>query len=575
VIAFSCVATLVGSYSFVKYSANAYKNGFSSSMSYMNDWMWLPLMMFGWIPIIFYSKIKSVPEYFEKRFNPATRLALTVFMLVYLTGYIGINFYTMGVVMQPILKINILYIVIFVAVICAVYITAGGQTSVIMTDLLQGVLLLIAGVTIFTVGVVYMGGFSQFWTHVPAGHKYLLAEYNTDPSFSFAGVFWQDGIANSAVFWFMNQGIIMRFLSVRSAKDARLTILVVIMVLSPIAMFAIDSTGWLGTAMVNKGLLPPDMDPENIFVNVAFLICRPGVFGLILAALTAALMSTVDTLINAVSAIAVNDVLQPYIAPGREDKYYLGAARWISIVATLVGVLLVPLFARFESIYVAHGIFTATITPPMAAALLLAICWKRYNSAGALATLVGGGIAMVVGMIWPQLMVPFSHGVPMSEGFGNAFKYTRAFYGMACAAGLGVFVTLLTRPPGKEKLAGLIIGPQQIAMKIFKGAEPNTTPGKVVKLKVQASEMAAAGGEEDGSGVALLPQSALKAMNARPGDHVYLCDPRWWYGGLHSIHARVGIAPADAPHGSVLISGFNLDLSLFRDGQTVTVEKFL
>ena len=575
VIAFSCVATLVGSYSFVKYSANAYKNGFSSSMSYMNDWMWLPLMMFGWIPIIFFSKIRSVPEYFEKRFNAKTRLALTVFMLLYLVGYIGINFYTMGVVMQPILKIDLMVIVVVIAIICAIYITAGGQTSVIMTDLLQGVLLLIAGIAIFTVGAIYLGGFDEFWKNVPPGHRYLLARYNDDPSFSFAGVFWQDGIANSAVFWFMNQGIIMRFLSVRSAKDAKLTILFVIMILCPIAMFAIDSTGWLGTAMVNKGLLPPDTDPQNIFVNVAYLICRPGLFGLILAALTAALMSTVDTLINAVSAIAVNDVIQPYIAPGKPDKYYLGAARWISIVATLIGIALVPVFAQFDSIYVAHGIFTATITPPMAAALLLAICWKRFNSAGALATLLGGGIAMLVGMAAPQLMEPFSHGVPFSEGFGKAFKYTRAFYGMACSVGIGVLFTIITKPQPREKIAGLVIGPQQLAMKIFKGSEPNLTPGRIVRLKVQASDTVPPGGEDDGTGIALVPQSAMDAMKARPGDHAYICDPRWWYGGLHSIHVKLDTMPGDGPQDQILLSSFNMELSLFKSGQTVTVEKYL
>ncbi|MCP4710177.1 MAG: hypothetical protein GY869_16260 [Planctomycetes bacterium] len=165
VIAFSCVATLVGSYSFVKYSTNAYKHGFSSSMSYLNDWMWLPLMMFGWIPIIYYSKIRSIPEYFEKRFDTKSRLMLTLFMLLYLIGYIGINLYTMGVVLNPILhvfndpEVNFYFIVIIIAIVSVVYITAGGQTSVIMTDLLQGVLLLVAGVAIFWLGINYLGGF--------------------------------------------------------------------------------------------------------------------------------------------------------------------------------------------------------------------------------------------------------------------------------------------------------------------------------------------------------------------------------------------------------------------------------
>ena len=65
-IGMSCVATLVGSYSFVKYSEVAFKYGFSSTQSYLNDWFWMPFWMFGWLPIIYFSRVTSIPEYFER-----------------------------------------------------------------------------------------------------------------------------------------------------------------------------------------------------------------------------------------------------------------------------------------------------------------------------------------------------------------------------------------------------------------------------------------------------------------------------------------------------------------------------
>ena len=68
-ITISIVATGIGSHSFVKYSTKAYQYGFSSTMTYMNDWFFMPLFMFGWLPIIYYSKVRSIPEYFEKRFK--------------------------------------------------------------------------------------------------------------------------------------------------------------------------------------------------------------------------------------------------------------------------------------------------------------------------------------------------------------------------------------------------------------------------------------------------------------------------------------------------------------------------
>ena len=68
-ITISIVATGIGSHSFVKYSTKAYQYGFSSTMTYMNDWFFMPLFLFGWLPIIYYLRLGSIPEYFEKRFS--------------------------------------------------------------------------------------------------------------------------------------------------------------------------------------------------------------------------------------------------------------------------------------------------------------------------------------------------------------------------------------------------------------------------------------------------------------------------------------------------------------------------
>jgi SSS family solute:Na+ symporter len=74
-IAFSIVATGVGSHSFVKYSAKGFEHGLSSTMTYINDWFFIPFFLFGWLPIIVYTKIRSIPEYFEKRFSPSARFS--------------------------------------------------------------------------------------------------------------------------------------------------------------------------------------------------------------------------------------------------------------------------------------------------------------------------------------------------------------------------------------------------------------------------------------------------------------------------------------------------------------------
>lgn len=105
--------------------------------------------------------------------------------------------------------------------------------------------------------------------------------------------------------------------------------------------------------------------------------------------LTAALMSTIDTLINAVSAVAVNDVYKPYMVKGASDGHYLRVARIVSLSAAIFGLILVPVFASFRSIYVAHGAFTASITPPMVVTIVLASLLETIYSQGCVLDSIG------------------------------------------------------------------------------------------------------------------------------------------------------------------------------------------
>ncbi|RMF07504.1 MAG: sodium:solute symporter family protein, partial [Candidatus Neomarinimicrobiota bacterium] len=309
-ITMSIVATGVGSHSFVKYSAKGFEHGISSTMTYMNDWFFVPFFMFGWLPIVVYSRVRSIPEYFEKRFSPSARFLATILLLLYMIGYIGIGFLTLGKAAIPMLpesfhlfgtdiQVTLMRAIIVIAVITGIYITFGGQTAVIFTDLLQGFILLFAGLMLFFLGLSFLGGFHHFWDLLPTEWKLPLADFNKPPDFNFVGIFWQDAIAGSIGFLFMNQGLLMRFMACRSVNEGRKAAAVNILVVLPISAIVVGNAGWLGKAIsvADPGLIPPNTSPDQIFVVVANIVSRPGVFGFVMAALTAALMSTVDTLI--------------------------------------------------------------------------------------------------------------------------------------------------------------------------------------------------------------------------------------------------------------------------------------
>jgi len=561
-IAFSCVATVVGSYSFIKYSAAGFRYGISSTQSYLNDWFWMPILVLVWLPIVYYNKITSVPEYMEYRFDKKTRIAATAIILFYIVGYIGINLITLGRTLHTLLGWQVMTGAIITAVAVALYVYIGGQTAVIMTDLVQGIILLVAGLGLFAVAIYHFGGFGDFWALLPRSHKFAFSEFSAPPKFSFIGIYVQDGLANTGALMLMHQGFIMRFLSLKSVKDSRRMVVCWILVLAPLAAIATSCGGWIARALVNNGELVTE--PGDSFVKAAHFLCAPGVFGFILAALTAALMSTADSLINAVSAIFVNDIWRPYIKPNRDDKHYLRVARITSLGAAALGLALVPIFMK-DTIYGAHSMFTAAVTPPVLVAILFGITWKRYTPAAAFVTIVGGAVLIGLSFIWPDALVG-----PFDFGMGpDSYKFMRALFGLLAAGSLGVSVTWFTKPKPAEKIKGLVAGTQLDAMRRFKGGTPNRRPGEKVRLITKFDPKLA------GQNVVIVPQSALDKMAADPGDLLYASHIRWWYGGLRSVHVKAGTPSESKDENIVRISPEDAASAHFTEGQQVVLEKIM
>ena len=458
-ITMSIVATGVGSHSFVKYSAKGFEHGLSSTMTYINDWFFVPFFLFGWLPIIVYSKVRSIPEYFEKRFSPSSRFIATILLLVYMIGYIGIGFLTLGKAMVPLLPqsfalfgmnlpVTLMGIITFIAVITGIYITFGGQTAVIFTDLLQGFILLFAGLLLFFFGITYLGGFQAFWDLLPVSWRMPLADFNRPPDFNFAGIFWQDGIAGSIGFLFMNQGLLMRFMACKSVNEGRKAAAINILFILPISAIVVGNAGWIGKAIsvITPETLSPASSPDQIFVVVAnIILSSPIIFGFIMAALTAALMSTVDTLINATSAIFVNDVYRPIkglLSKKVTDKRVterreLVIARIASMGITALGVLAVIPFNSFPTVYEAHGYFHSTLTPPLVIAIFFGVFWKKFTPAGVITTFLGGVALMLLGAKYPGVLIaPFDHGITLNPD--HPYTYIRALYNLIVCGGVGI-----------------------------------------------------------------------------------------------------------------------------------------
>jgi len=565
-IAMSMLATGVGSHSFAKYASKGFEYGFSSTMTYMNDWFFMPLLLFGWIPIIYYMKVNSIPEYFQRRFNSTVRNLSTFTMLLYLVGYIGIGLLALGSLLQPILGWEINTIIIVVAVISGIYVSLGGQTAIIFTDFLQGVILLFAGLLIFGLGIAYLGGFDSFWNNLSITNKLPLADFNSPPDFNFAGIFWQDGVVGSVGFAFMNQAVIMRFLAARSVVHARRATMMNVLVFLPIGTVAVSNSGWVARAITNTSpdVIAETTNPNGIFTVVAGIVSgSEAIFAFLVAAVVAALMSSLDSQINASAAVAVNDIYTP-LSKNPSEKTRLRVSMFTSLLVTFIGIQAAFLFSKYGTIYEAHGAFHSVVTPPMVTVIFLGIFWKRFSSRAAVLTFVLGAIFILLGIEYPKIFVqPFSHGIEFVEE--KPWSYIRALYNVFACVSIGIIVTLFTKPPKNyDRIKGLTIWTIKDGPQYFKGSDVNKNAGITIQFSGAEVEVT----QKDNNEVSL-PKNYMDKIKGNKGDLIYISDHRWYLGGLKSTHARLGSV---SDNNKVIISKDVSDHAQFNLSEDLIVE---
>ncbi len=553
----SMMATGIGSYSYLKYSEQGLNTGMNSAMGYMNEWFIIPLFFFGWLPLMYWTRTKSIPQYFEKRFNRTTRYITVGILLAYIFYYIGYNLFTIGLAFEGIFGFSPIWTLPLIVLILGTYVSLGGQTAVIFTDLAQGVILYLAGFLAFGYGLYALGGFGEFFSHLPLEHRLPFAPLRDNPKFNSVGMFWGDALAGSIAFLFLNQGFLMRFLSIRSLNEARLAGMANVLITLPLSALVVGSIGWIGKSILQKQALLGESliseggplaveDSYHTFVTVVGYVVQsnPVVLGVILSALLAALMSTIDTLINAASAIFIYDIYKPLIRAEADDRHYLKAARAASIAVTVFGLLLASwFFFQKGTLMSIHYKGIMVIIPSIVTTLLLGMLWSRFNSIAASCALLAGVSLTFMTLKFPEWIYPlrdFFYGSPS----GDPFLF-RALFGMLVSGAVGIVVCLLTRPAPQEKIQGWTLDSLDKAIWLFKGGKPNFERGKKAKNLKLAIDNSLSKGQISVS------QAVSRRMKAGAGDIVYVGDRRWHLGGLRSGHFR--LAPCHSKGDKLLL----------------------
>ncbi len=344
----------------------------------------LILLLLGWLFVPFYLKtgVFTMPEFLETRFNSACRTYLaSISLLAYVFTKISVSVYAGALVLETILGWNIWIGATVLIVATGIYTIFGGLKAVIYTDFLQAGVLIGGGALLTFLAVSQAGGIGVLFAELPSSY-FNLWKPATDPDFPWTGILFGAPILG-VWYWCTDQMIVQRTLAAKNLDHARkATIFAGFLKLLPVFLLVLP--GLAGH------LLYPDLAADKMYVTLVNEILPPGIKGLVMAGLLAALMSSLSSVFNSSSTLVVMDFYRKW-KPEAQDRELVRAGQVSTLILVGMGLAWLPLIGLMSNqLYLYLQSVQAYISPPIAAVFLAGLLWKRANGTGALSALLTG-----------------------------------------------------------------------------------------------------------------------------------------------------------------------------------------
>jgi len=284
--------------------------------------------------------------------------------------------------------------VVVLGILAGIYTVAGGLKAVVYTDAVQAVLLLIGASLVAILSFNAIGGsWSAVLAAVPADDLSIIRPAS-DPVMPWPGLI--TGVfLLGFYFWATNQFMVQRTLAAKDLNHGRWGALFAGLLKLPI-IFLMVLPGIFGRLLYPAADYPAlAANPDLIFPTLMFDLLPVGVRGLIITALVAAIMSSVDSTLNSASTLVTMDFIKK-IKPKVPDRTLVIAGRIVTFVFMLLAVMWAPQIVKFPNIWTYLQQMLAYLAPPIVACFFAGVFWKRANGHGALAALVVGHLAAAV-----------------------------------------------------------------------------------------------------------------------------------------------------------------------------------
>lgn len=416
------------------------QSAYTSGLLYGNyEWMagfTLILLSLFFAPLYLRTRVPTLPDYLERRYNRNCRDVLSFVSLISaIVIHIGVALFTAAAVLCFIFGIpeskNIfgvsasMFFIIALGVLTGIYTVIGGLLAVVWTESIQTVLLLLGAVCITVVGYHAVGGWDAL-SSLLANNPHPLLGKEGAPELStksflhmmhaggdntvIGNVPWYSILLGYPVigiwYWCCDQTIVQRVLAAKDEKHARLGPLfcafikilpVFLFVLPGVICVALVQKGHFGTETVNgvAHLVGPATSKDAYPFMITHLL-PIGLKGLVVAAMLAAAMQTCSAALNSAATLFAYDIWKRW-HPLTTDHSLVRIGRWTTIVATGLAIVLSPIFGHYDTIFKGLNTLICYIAPPITAVFLVGVFWKQAGGRAAFITMVVGGMLGAVG----------------------------------------------------------------------------------------------------------------------------------------------------------------------------------
>lgn len=384
VIGLSLFASNISSTTLIGLPGAAWDTGISVA-NY--EWMAALVLVFTAVfvaPVLIGRRITTVPELLEHRFDARLRkyLSGTSLLLSVLLDTAGSLYAGALVLMLFIPGLSLWPTCVGLAIFAGLYTAAGGLRAVAYTDVMQSLVLLIGSAVLF---VLVFGQFDYSWAEVTAqvpADKLSLIRPLDDDALPWLGTLLGLPILGF-YYWTMNQYVCQRLLGARDIGTAGKGALIAA-ALKLLPLFLMVLPGAMAAALFT------DLErPDTVFPRLIAEFAPPGLAGLMVAGLMAAIMSSVDSALNSASTLVISDFVQPR-RPNLDARSLARLGRFTTLGMMLIAALWAPAIDNFPGLfhYLQQGF--AYVTAPLVAIFALGMLSKRLTANAALAGLVTG-----------------------------------------------------------------------------------------------------------------------------------------------------------------------------------------